>query len=77
MEKQSIRIVERFGDIMNKLYQVWIIIKYKWYVLYWKFKKPEPPSKFFGWTEINYDVLDKNAVAYGEVISENDTKNNR
>ena len=53
---------------MTKLYQLWIRIKYQYYKLYWKVRPPkQKPSGFFRWHEINYDVLDQNAVGIGIV----------
>ena len=52
---------------MNKWYMLWIILKYNYYKLYWKFKKPVKSSKFYGWTEYDYNVLDQNAIAYGVI----------
>jgi hypothetical protein len=51
---------------MNKLYKFYITLKYNFYKLYWKIKKPKKPSQgFYGWSEENYNVLDKKAVCYG------------
>jgi len=53
---------------MSKWYELWVLIKYQFYKrIYWKFKKPEPTSKFYGWQEIGYDVLDQRAVGIGVV----------
>lgn len=51
---------------MSKLYVLWIRLKYQYYKLYWKIfpaQRKLPP--FYGWQEISYDVLDKNAVGIG------------
>ena len=53
---------------MNKLYQLWIRLKYQFYKrIYWKFKKPSKPSGFYGWTEVGYSVLDNKAVGIGVI----------
>jgi len=59
---------------MSKLYVLWILLKYQFYKrVYWKFKKPSKPSGFYGWQEINYDILDQKGIAYG-TISKQDTQ---
>ena len=55
---------------MSTFYKWYIILKYNYYKIYWKFKRPARPSGFYGWTEYSYDVLDQEAVAYG-VLKEN------
>jgi len=56
---------------MGKLYVLWIQIKYQFYKrIYWKFKKPSKPSGFYGWQEVNYDVLDQRAVGIGIIMKD-------
>ncbi len=52
---------------MEKLYHLWIRIKYQYYKLYWKICPPKPQHKegFYGWQEVNYSVLDQKATACG------------
>lgn len=52
---------------MNKLYMFWILLKYKYYKLYWKIKKPEKRSQFYEWREVSYDVSDQKAIGIGIV----------
>lgn len=53
---------------MTKLHQLWITIKYQYYKLYWKISPPKQKrSKFYGWHEVSYSVLDQNAVVKGVV----------
>jgi hypothetical protein len=52
---------------MERLYFIWIRLKYQYYKLYWKVK---PPKKFrvnfYGWHEGPcYNLLDQKAVCYG------------
>jgi hypothetical protein len=47
------------------VYYLWIRLKYQFYKLYWKFKKPSKPSGFYGWVEIGFSVLDNRAVGIG------------
>ena len=56
---------------MPKIYQWYIILKYNYYKLYWKFKSPAKPSSFYGWQEYSYGVLDQKAIAYGVLMKEN------
>ena len=56
---------------INKLYSLWIRIKYQYYKLYWKIFPPKRTvSGFYGWQEVSYDVLDQKAVGIG-VVKEN------
>jgi len=56
---------------MEKLYSIWIRLKYQYYKLYWKVKPPKKSSgKFWGWCEVNYNVLDQTAVGYGIVVKD-------
>jgi len=53
---------------MKKLYTIWIKLKYQYYKLYWKIRPPKQKrSKFYGWSEVNYNVLDKTAIGYGVI----------
>jgi hypothetical protein len=53
---------------MTKLYQLWITIKYQYYKLYWKISPPKQKrSKFYGWHEVSYDVLDQKAIGIGVI----------
>jgi len=53
---------------MTKLYKLWITIKYRYYKLYWKISPPKQGrSKFYGWYEVNYRVLDRKAVVVGTI----------
>lgn len=57
---------------MNKLYEIWIRLKYSYYVLYWKIKKQKKqPEGFYGWQETTYNVLNQNATAYGIIEKSN------
>jgi hypothetical protein len=65
------KILQEGSIEMVKLYYLWIRLKYQFYKrIYWKFKKPEKPSKFYGWTEYSYNVLDQEAIAYGVLKDE-------
>lgn len=53
---------------MKKLIITWIRLKYQCYKLYLKirpFKRKH--VKFYGWHEVNYDVLDQTAMCYGVI----------
>ncbi len=52
---------------MEKLYHLWIRIKYQYYKLYWKICPPKPQYKegFYGWTEIGVSLLNKRGIARG------------
>ena len=53
---------------MGKLYRLWITIKYQYYRLYWKISPPKQTcSKFYGWHEEHYSVLDQEAVGIGVI----------
>jgi len=49
----------------SKLYQLWIVLKYNYYKLYWKFKKPAKRSKFYGWSEESREAVNNVGVVYG------------
>jgi len=54
---------------LNKFYVLWIRIKYQFYKrIYWKLKKPSKPAWFYGWQEVNYSILDPNAVGIGIIM---------
>ena len=52
---------------MEKLYHLWIRIKYQYYKLYWKIYPPKLKHLigFYGWQEVNYNVLNKEGIACG------------
>ena len=53
---------------MIKLYYLWIRFKYQYYKLYWKILPPKQTrSKFYGWHEEHYSVLDQEAVGIGVI----------
>jgi len=51
---------------MTKLCCLWIRAKYQYYKLYWKIFPPKRKrTGFYGWQEVNYHVLDQEAVGMG------------
>lgn len=52
-------------NLMSNIYKWYIILKYNYYKLYWKFHKPRKPSSFYKWIEYYYSVLDQKAVCLG------------
>lgn len=54
---------------MERLYHLWIRIKYQYYKLYWKIWPPKPQHKegFYGWTEIGFIILNKRGIACGTI----------
>lgn len=57
---------------MEKLYHLWIRIKYQYYKLYWKICPPKPGHRegFYGWQEIGYDILDQRSIGIGIIDKE-------
>ena len=57
---------------MEKLYHLWIRIKYQYYKLYWKIYPPKPKHKkgFYGWTEIGVSLLNKRGIARGTIMED-------
>ena len=56
---------------MNKLYVLWIRLKYQFYKrIYWKIKRPRRTSGFYGWQEVHYSVLDPDAIGYGIIMED-------
>jgi len=50
---------------MNKFYQWYIVAKYNFYKIYWKFKKPTKVGGFYDWTEIGLHRLNNKGIAVG------------
>ena len=57
---------------MEKLYHLWIRIKYQYYKLYWKINPPKPKRKegFYGWQEVNCNIADTKAIGVGIIMED-------
>ncbi|KKM63174.1 hypothetical protein LCGC14_1514070 [marine sediment metagenome] len=57
---------------MEKLYHLWIRIKYQYYKLYWKINPPKLKRKegFYGWYEVNCNIADTKAIGVGIIMED-------
>ena len=57
---------------MEKLYHLWIRIKYQYYKLCWRINPPKPKHKkgFYGWQEVNCNIADTKAIGVGIIMED-------
>lgn len=54
---------------MSKFYQWCILLKYNYYKLYWKFKKPAKRNRLYEWKETNYNATNSVGIVICSLIN--------